>query len=463
MRLHWARIGVAFLFTLVAHFDCVGAHASSALSPSALDQCPRWPTATTITLPMAIERALCISPKTRGAWATVRENLAALAAARGAYWPTVNATVDYSRDHVSTTVISDPLLNSAFTKNVATATGSLSWLLFDFGTRSGTIEAARAQVLAGQATQAESVQTVFAAIAKDFFNAQVAFAKLDSTRQLEEAANRSLVAARARVDKGVAAITDQLQTETAYAQAEYERGKAENNVTQSLATLAIDLELPPDERLNLRDIGAESLPGVDFESAVGILVDTAVQEHTTVREAQAEVTAATAKVRATKGQGLPTLSAIGQVSYSTQPVAASLGEEEQPARSRNNFVGLQVSVPLLEGFSRNDQIHEAEANLAVKEENLREARQQVRGAVWSSWLTLQSSSANLRSTRDVSRIARAAFDAVEHRYELGVGSVLEVLASQSTLAQAEQQRIEAEFDWRNARVQLAFNLGKLSP
>ena len=50
--------------------------------------------------------------------------------------------------------------------------------------------------------------------AKDFYAAQAAYGNLLATHDIEQAAQDSFKAASARVDKGVAPISDQLQAQT---------------------------------------------------------------------------------------------------------------------------------------------------------------------------------------------------------------------------------------------------------
>jgi outer membrane protein len=67
----------------------------------------------------------------------------------------------------------------------------------------------------------------------------------------------------------------------------------------------------------------------------------------------------------------------------------------------------------------------------------------------------------LRNTDVVLQSATQAFGAAQHRYQSGVGHTLELLSAQSTLAASEQQSIQAQLDWRTARLQLAASLGRL--
>ncbi|WP_410017490.1 TolC family protein [Pseudomonas sp. 6D_7.1_Bac1] len=54
-----------------------------------------------------------------------------------------------------------------------------------------------------------------------------------------------------------------------------------------------------------------------------------------------------------------------------------------------------------------------------------------------------------------------AFDAAQARYAKGVTGILEVITTQTALANAQQQQISALAGWQNARIQLASSLGSL--
>jgi outer membrane protein len=97
----------------------------------------------------------------------------------------------------------------------------------------------------------------------------------------------------------------------------------------------------------------------------------------------------------------------------------------------------------------------------MQEQGLRDAQQQVAVTVWLSVQTLQTDTENLRNTDVVLQSAMQAFGAAQHRYQSGVGNILELLSAQSTLAASEQQSIQAQLDWRTARLQLAASLGRL--
>jgi outer membrane protein len=59
-------------------------------------------------------------------------------------------------------------------------------------------------------------------------------------------------------------------------------------------------------------------------------------------------------------------------------------------------------------------------------------------------------------------VSQRAFEASQHRYRAGVGNILELLNTQTALANAQQRHVQALTDWDYARLDLASKLGRLT-
>lgn len=417
--------------------------------------------ASPLTLFEAIERALCESPKTRASWAAIKAAAASLRISQSAYLPSLDASVKYLYQHNTTQVPDAPQLQANYAQAVNEESLALGWVLYDFGARSASVTNSRQLLLAAQANQNATLQSVLATTAKDYFSAQAAYANVTSRHRIESAAQDTLAAATARVDKGVSPITDQLQATTASAQAVYERAKAEGELRAALGAVAVDMSLSPDETLTLPQLDTGAVPDTRFVQAVHDLLEQARQSHPKVLAAAAQWQGALANVHFAQSHGLPVVRLVGEADRSNQPVSASLGQPELPARTRDNYIGLRIEIPLFDEVDRHYQIRQAQAQADLQEQNLRDTRQQVAIGVWQGVQTLQTDTENLRNTEVVLNSARQAFEAAQHRYRSGVGNILELLNAQTLVATSEQQWIQAQLDWRTARLQLAASLGTL--
>jgi len=409
----------------------------------------------------AVERALCNNPKTREAWGNVKIQAAEVGQARAAYLPTISATWQDVRDDSVTNVNGHPELSSAERATIHSESVSANWVLWDFGGRRAALDNANELLSAARANENATLQTAFATVVKDYYAAQAAQGNLTAAEETETVSHDSFAAASARVDKGIAPISDALQAQTSYAQAVFAQGKAEGDLKAAVGTLAADMDLSPSADLTLLEVNDGVMPDASFSESINDLIDDAKLTHPSVLAAQAQLEAAISKVKQTSAQGLPSLSFIAKYSGNNQPASLGIGIPEFPARGHDWYVGVQLNIPLFEGFTRTYQVRQAEAQSEVQRDTVDEVVQQVALDVWTSYQTLQTGTRNLNNTATLLDIATRSFDAAHHRYVSGVGNILELLNAQSALADAKKQRVQALTDWRNDRLQLAGKLGRL--
>jgi outer membrane protein len=467
------RVGVLFISLLLLSAAGAATDTASPNSPSpatppvpsifepSTDACKKQDVPSPLALFDVIERALCENPKTRSAWAAIKAATAGVGISKSAYLPTLDAGAKYGYQGETTEVTGAPGLQSSFGRGVNEESLSLSWVLYDFGARGAALADSLELLNAAKANQQETIQLVFANVAKNFFAAQAAYAEMETKSRLETLARENLDVATERVDKGVAPITDQLQASTAVAQATFERAKAEGDTREAIGALAADMNMAPNEYLTLPAPDFGVVPDARFVQGVNDLLEQARRSNPKVLAAAAHLQAALANVRFARAQGMPIVRLVGEEDRSNQPVSASLGQPELPALTRNSYIGLKIDVPLLDGVQRHYEIRQAEAQAEVEEENVRETQREVAVDVWSSVQVLQTDTENIRNTDTVRQRAHEAFDAAQHRYRSGVGNIVELLSAQAAVASAEDQWIRAQLQWRTARIELAESLGDL--
>ena len=202
-------------------------------------------------------------------------------------------------------------------------------------------------------------------------------------------------------------------------------------------------------------------PGKQFSNALAQLIDEAKHTHPSVLAAQAQYNAALAKVAQTRAQGLPSVSLVTKYSRNNQPQSLGLGSGSFPSTGHDAYIGIQVTIPLFEGFGRHYQVDQARAEAERQADVVDETSQQVALDVWKGYCTLATASRDVTNSTNLLAISQQAFDAAQQRYEHGVGNILELLNTQATFANAKQRRIQALTDWEYARIDLASKLGRL--
>ncbi|WCM21931.1 TolC family protein [Paraburkholderia bryophila] len=419
-----------------------------------------------IELEDAILQAVCANPRVRQAWANARAQAATVGIGEAAYLPTLNATGGYQRDSLRTTYdgsaygIGD-IDNS---QNSSSKYGmlNLSWVLFDFGKRSAGLRQAQQLLIAANASQNDVLQTVLFNAAQSYYAVRDAQASADAAQQSENIAKESLAEARAKHDAGAGTLSDQLQAQTIYRRAVLDRVSAEGDARTAMGTLAAAMGL--DANTPVRIAASEpTANGAEFAQGVDQLIDEAKARQPRLVAARAQLEAARTNVDAVRAQDRPTISLMGSLtqnnpSYQQQPLSLS---SPPLSTSRGGTIGIQVTVPLFEGFASGYRVAQAQAQSDAQEADVQDAELQVSLDVWKSYQSLQTDTANLGNSKDLLADAQRSLDIARGRYKAGVGTFTELLNAQMALTDAQKQRVLAVSKWRRARLRLAASLGDL--
>ncbi len=395
-------------------------------------------------LPDVVELALCGNPQTRQVWASARYQEAQVAIARAAYLPNVSGSASASRTWSDRAGTVSPLDS----KSVGL---SLSYLLFDFGGRSATLENARQLLAAAVATQDSTVQSLFLSAVQAFYQVQAAEATLASAKEAERSSQESLKAATLRFSVGSGAPADKLQAQTAYSQASYNRIQAEGALRTAQGNLANVLGWDADHAVNLLAASSIELP-MDFERNVADLIAQARQRRPDLAAAQAQVNAARANVDVARAADLPTLN-FGATATNSRSDVLTAGNAYA--------LSLSLNVPLYSGGAASNRIYAAEAQVESSQAQRDKLQHQIALDVWNAYQNLQSASQSLRSSADLVNSAEQAERVASARYQAGLGSLLDVLVAQSNLASARQQRVQSSYNWNIYRATLAQAMGML--
>ena len=384
--------------------------------------------------------ALCNNPQTREVWASTRAQSAQVGVNKAGYLPGVSLSASDNRTKTG----------SAPSVEQRSVGVTLSYLLYDFGSRAANLENARQLLAAASATQDNTIQAVFLASVQAFYQTQAVFAALDAALESERAAKESFAAADARYKAGSATPADKLQAQTAYSQATLNRITADGNLKNAQGTLANMLGLDANRKVALVPANTTAMPN-DFEGDINTLIEEARQRRPDLQAAAAQVKAAEASTDAARAAGRPSIS-----------LTASANQNNNAGiNSNGSLVGINLSVPVFSGYAPTYRVRAAEAQMDVRNAQLEQLRLQVSLDVWTAYQHLTTATQSLRSTADLLNSAEQSERVALGRYKAGVGSMLDVLNAQSALASARQQRIQSTLNWNISRATLAQAMGNL--
>ncbi len=212
--------------------------------------------------------------------------------------------------------------------------------------------------------------------------------------------------------------------------------------------------LAPDTPLRLSG-ELEAQPDTGFVKAIDEMLAEARREHPALLAAQARLKAAAASVEESRAAGRPSLALSANLARSQSDQAMAFNGD---TRERDRSIGLQLNIPLFEGFERTYQVRNALARREASEAELADTEQQVSLEVWNNYQSLSVETRSLARTRELVEQSRQSLEVVQGRYRSGVGSMIELLNALTAYASAEDQHIRALGNWQTRGVELLLDL-----
>jgi outer membrane protein len=111
-------------------------------------------------------------------------------------------------------------------------------------------------------------------------------------------------------------------------------------------------------------------------------------------------------------------------------------------------VGANVQIPLFNGFLDTARAHEAKLRAQATEERLLDLRNLISRDVRASWLNANTGFQRLAVTQQLLQQASLALNLAQSRYNLGLGSIVELSQAQLQQTQAEISNAQAGYDYR---------------
>lgn len=397
--------------------------------------------------------ALRNNPDTRAAWYAARSAAADFFSQKGTYYPQISGDVSLSHTdrsgQSSTSTSRSSSDNSATTFQPAL---SLSWLLFDFGGRQAAVDEKRQTLLAADFTHNASIQNaVFQVIQAYFRYADAKAVEKAYTTSLHDAAV-NLEAAEQRHKEGLATIADVLQAKTALSQARLNLETATGQVQTIRGALATAMGIPANTPYDIADLPLNP-PVHQTTEKVDHYIAQAQTNRPDLAAQRSRVEKALAHIRTARSALYPSLVFNDSLDGSIDDQTSKWGNQ--------NTAALMVKIPIFEGYSlRYDEL-KARQDAENQKAQLDSLAQTVIFQVWSSYFNLQTAAQQVKTSEDLLNSARQSHDVALGRYKAGVGGFLDLLAAQSTLANARAQRVAALANWYISLAQLAQNTGIL--
>ncbi|HVY56099.1 MAG TPA: TolC family protein [Thermodesulfobacteriota bacterium] len=392
------------------------------------------PDSNKLALSQLVDVALINNPTTQVAWEDARAAAAAWAEARGLYYPHIAGTSRY-----------------AYAKGGGSAQGTdpykeqygdigltLNYLLFDFGGREAQIDAARLALINANWNQNQAIQNVLQAVAVSFYDYIGSKALVIADEASLKDAETSLDAAKLRLEAGVGTLPDVLQAQAQLAQVQLDLVDAKGNVEIDRGLLATAVGWPANTEFDV-DGNISDLPVKAVSDNVNNLIALAMKNRPDLAAVQATVRQREALLWEAKSKFFPEIAATAQVlRWWVRP------EGDSSEFFTDYLVGLQIQMPIFQGFQILNSVRKAKAQLESARSALELQEQIVINQVWNSYYNFTTAVESLQAADSLVASAQESYNASLARFKSGVGDIVELLNAQATLAQARSEQVQSK-------------------
>jgi outer membrane protein, multidrug efflux system len=399
------------------------------------------------TLDNLIVRAAQGSPGLRIAVARLKQARAALGTAKSQQIPDIETGVDYSRAREQ---------QPGFTDQRQTITSyqagfDASWELDLFGGVRRSVEAARADAGAGEASLQDAQVTLFAEVARNYFDLRgtqlrIDVAKRDITNQQD-----SLKVINARVEVGTGAEQDLASAKARLASVEAQLPVLETQAQADQFRIAVLLGARPGE-LDI-DLSPATFKPIDVSLAIGS-ADEVLQRRPDIRIAERELAAANARIGVAKADYFPHITLGGFVGF-----LAGRSNDFGGADSRAWQLAPSISWSGLNVQRVASGVRGARARAEEAQANYDRTVLTALEDVDNSLVGFNQQRIRVEKLVVQAKESRRAAELAKLRYDAGRTDYLELLDAERTQLSAEDQLAEAEAGINTRAVSLYKALG----
>jgi len=321
----------------------------------------------------------------------------------------------------------------------------VSQTLLDFSSLA-RLRATRAQVTGSTAEGGAVAEGAAAGAALAYLRVARAAAQVVARRADSAVAADLVGLAQAQKNAGVSAAIDVTRARTQLVSAAGALLVARNQLDRSRIDLARALGLDPWTPIEITDTLTAALPVADVPAAPESIVAFALARRPDLVAEAARGDAARTAKSAINAERLPRVDVAADYGVSGLTPSTSISTRQ---------IGVQVSIPILDGFRREGRAAEQSAVVRESEVRARDLRQQIAAEVETALLDLASAQAQQAIATERLRLAADEMSQARERFAAGVAGNIEVINAQASLLRARDTDIDARFAAATARIALA--------
>lgn len=367
---------------------------------------------------------------------------------RSAYFPTAYASltgVEADKgSRISTGGLNNPLILNRFASGL-----TVGQLVTDFGRTRNLVASAKLGAQAAQEGVVLSRADVLLGVDRAFYGALRAQAVLrvaeETVKERQLVADQITALAKSKLKSGL---------DVSFANVNLQEArllllKAQNDTQASAATLSEALGFADQRQFEL----TEPSGALPLLPQLADSISAADRDRPELIAQRFTLDSAKHLATAERDLWLPTIALAG--------VAGEAPYRQLPLPDAYAAAGFNVNIPIFNGRLFNARRAEAEDRARAAAESLRNLEVQVARDVRVAWLAANTAYQNLAVTAQLLDQANLALDLAQARYNLGLGSIVELSQAQLNQAQASIEEASAKYDYGTRLAELTYQEGSL--
>ena len=352
-------------------------------------------------------------------------------ASLGSWFPTLDATASYGLEEQRTPDSDD---TKFYPRQVDF---TLTQLLWDFGAVNGTIRAAKRTYDQAQATLVSTRQALILEGVTAHVNLIRANELVRFSLMSEDNVKRQTELEDARVQRGSGFSTDVLQAKTQLAGAQARRVQVEGALQNARNRYRAVFYRDPGDLQSL----VKPRPPIDMlPASLDESIEIAMENNPQLNAQLIAADIARETVDQTRATELfPTLNAIGTSTYKQDVQGTSGFKAEQ-------LIKVELTYSLNLGMTQVNTLRASKNAFSAAEDRYGDARTQTEELARNSWQNFLTAKDNAEALRNQANIANEFLELARKERQLGRRSLIDVLAGETALINANSDAVSAEFD-----------------
>ena len=257
------------------------------------------------------------------------------------------------------------------------------------------------------------------------------------------ASEKEVERAKARLDAGSIALSDYTEAQSQAATNKYAIITAKNRYQQYIITLKQLLELDPTQNIEIQTLG-DDIDYLNLELDKMTIYNKALGILPEVNVSKIGVEASEKDLDIAKGGFLPTLSLTSSLGSGYTSVNDN-NFSDQFNVNFNQRIGLSLSIPIFNRNQTKAAVQTAQINIEKAQISQQTTIKEVYRKVETAYQNAVSAQEQLVASEASKNAAQQSYELAQKKYELGALSTTDLVISQNTFTNAQQNYLQAKY------------------